>query len=442
VNRTDPYVYKTEDYGKTWKSISSDIPKNTHSYTHCVREDPVRQGMLYVGTENAIYVSFDDGGSWQPLQNNLPHAPVHWLTVQEHFNDLVVGTYGRGFWILDDITPLQQFSDEVEGSDAYLFAPRPAYRFRNKETHISQPEDPGAGKNPTYGASIHYYLKSAPEEEIKLEILDAKGGVVRAYADKPEKDADTDERRDEKPKDLPKKEGINRFYWDLRYDKTRPPKLRTRPLEHSHVQIPDKGWRPLREGQRVAVLAAPGTYTVKLTIGEKELTRELVVKKDPNSKGTDQQVMEQVGILLEMRGHVNSVVDMVNEIEWVRKQLYELEEMLKDKDDAEAILDAGKSLDEKLMALEGRFFDLRLSGARQDTLWWPRRLYSKLTSLAGYIGASDFPPTTQQMEVLDLYRQQVAESRIELQRLKNEELASFNQLLVDQGINGIIPGVW
>ena len=129
MNHWETYVYKTTDYGKTWKNISSDIPKGYLSYAHCIREDPVRKGLLYLGVENMVYVSLNDGGNWVPLQAGLPHAPAHWLVVQEHFNDLVVGTYGRGFYILDDITPLQQLTPEALKSDVYLFAPRPAYRF-------------------------------------------------------------------------------------------------------------------------------------------------------------------------------------------------------------------------------------------------------------------------------------------------------------------------
>ena len=129
VNSRDPYIYKTTDYGKTWTFLGGDIPKTVFSYCHWVHEDPVRKGMLFVGTENAIYVSFNDGKNWLPIQNNLPHAPVHHMVVQQHFNDLVVGTYGRGFWIMDDITPLQQLTDEVLKSDAFLFKPRPAYRL-------------------------------------------------------------------------------------------------------------------------------------------------------------------------------------------------------------------------------------------------------------------------------------------------------------------------
>jgi hypothetical protein len=185
-------------------------------------------------------------------------------------------------------------------------------------------------------------------------------------------------------------------------------------------------------------LAAPGTYTVKLTVGEQELTQEILVKKDPSSAGTEQQVKDQVATLLEIRDHINTVVGMINTIEWTRKQLYDLEDMLKDNEDVAEILESGKALDVKLKELENRFFDLRLSGARQDTLWWPRRLYAKLGSLAGYIGSSDHPPTTQQMEILGLYRQQVSEYQAELQRLKDEDIAAFNELLNQKGMQGII----
>ncbi|NJL26783.1 MAG: sialidase, partial [Thermoanaerobaculia bacterium] len=130
VDDRRPFLFKTTDWGKSWKPIAANIPHSPLSYTHVLREDPVRKGLLFAGTENALYVSFDDGGRWQPLQTKLPHAPVHWLTIQPRFHDLVVGTYGRGFYILDDITPLQQWREEMRSAPAHLFEPRPAYRFR------------------------------------------------------------------------------------------------------------------------------------------------------------------------------------------------------------------------------------------------------------------------------------------------------------------------
>lgn len=146
VDNRDPFVYKTTDYGKTWTSIVNGIPHSMLSYAHCIREDRVRQGLLFLGTENAMYVSFDDGGHWQPLQSNLPHAPAYWIAIQPHFHDLVLATYGRGFWIMDDITPLEQMTAQMLESDATLFAPRDAYRFRNATQSEGMQNDPTVGR--------------------------------------------------------------------------------------------------------------------------------------------------------------------------------------------------------------------------------------------------------------------------------------------------------
>ena len=231
VNNRDPFVYKTADYGATWQAITTGIPTSMLSYVHWLEEDPVRRGLRYLGTENAIYVSFDDGAHWQPLQTNLPHAPVYGIVVQEHFNDLVVGTYGRGFWILDDITPLQQLTPEVVASEAHLFPPRAAYRFRDI-TRPAQPYNvPTAGENPPYGASINYYLQAASAEDVTVTILDAQGAVVRTLTG-------------------PQASGLNRLHWDLRYETTTEVRLRTRPLYAPDVTVGPEGWRPLPGGIR------------------------------------------------------------------------------------------------------------------------------------------------------------------------------------------------
>src|SRR5208282_5288164 len=212
---------------------------NMLSYAHCVREDPARKGLLYLGTEGGLNVSFDDGKNWQPLQSGLPHAPVYWLVVQERFHDLVVGTYGRGFWILDDITPLEQLTPEVTASAAHLFAPRNAYRFRNASQPMEVDYDPTTGKNPPYGADINFYLKAAPgeKEAAKLTIRDADGKTVReieckgpkpggAAAKKPGEEA---ENSDEGPPPCEAKAGMNRVWWDLRTERTAQIRLRTAP---------------------------------------------------------------------------------------------------------------------------------------------------------------------------------------------------------------------
>jgi hypothetical protein len=226
--------------------------------------------------------------------------------------------------------------------------------------------------------------------------------------------------------------------------KSRQPKLRTKPLEHSHVRLPDKGWRALGEGRRVAPLAAPGGYHVRLRVGDQQLTQPLEVLKDPASAGSEREVIEQVALLLEIRGHVDEVVSMIDEIEWIRKQIDDLEAMLEEREAVAELLAAAGAFDQKLIDLEGDFFDLRLTGgtARQDTLRWPRRLYAKLTSLAGYIGRSDFPPTSQQLQVLEIYRGRLAEARKGLAELRSGDLAALNTQLAAEGFGKLVSGLW
>jgi len=416
VGNPDPYAYKTTDYGDSWASLTGGIPRSVFSYVHVIREDPVRPGLLYLGTENALYVSFDDGGAWVPLQSNLPHAPVHWLTVQEHFNDLVVATYGRGFWILDDITPLQQLWDEVTDASLHLFTPRPAYRFRRKEASVSQPEDPGAGENPRIGATLHYLVGEGGEGAVKLEILDDAGEVVAT------------------PRAPSSEPGLHRAFWDLSYEASETPRMRTPVLEHSHVEIGDDGWRPAGETGRVSPMAPPGRYTVRLTRGDRELTRTLEVVKDPNSAGSVADIRDQFQVILHLRDEANAVVELINEAEMIRAQLTELDERLGDegKEEVRAVAD---SVDEALIELEMQLTDLRLSGgtAGQDRLRWPRQLYAKITSLAGYIGSSDFPPTDQHLEVRQRLQELLAQHQARMEEIRSGELASLNRMLVEMG---------
>src|SRR5882672_5229703 len=179
VGNFEPYVYKTEDFGKTWIKITEGIPKSNLSYACNIREDPTRQGLLYLGTENALYVSFDDGLHWQSLMTNLPASPMYWIAVQENFNDLVIGTYGRGIWILDDITPLQQMTNEVTSSTAHLFAPRNAYRFRPITGPFAMFDDQSDGDNPPLGAPINYWLSADAKDSLLISIKDANNNVVR-----------------------------------------------------------------------------------------------------------------------------------------------------------------------------------------------------------------------------------------------------------------------
>ncbi len=441
VNDRDPYVFKTADYGKTWKNIGAGIPRGPLSYAHCIREDPAREGLLFLGVENAVYVSFDDGANWAPLQANLPHAPAHWLVVQEHFRDLVVGTYGRGFWILDDITPIEQWSPDVAKADVHLFEPRPAYRFQTIEGPADAPNDLTTGKNPPYGSSINYFLKEEPKEEIVITILDSAGNIVRTLKTEEKKEDEEDEGergRAAEPFKVPKKAGINRVMWDLRYDKTDEIRLWTPTVDHVHMTVGSKGWRAFPAGRpRRGPLVEPGEYTVQVKVAGKELSRKVTVLKDPNTSGTLEDVKAQTRILLEIHENTNAVAAMINQAERIRKQLNDLDVFLKGHPDAEAVHKAGAEIGKQLLEIEDFFFPVRLTGSG-DGLRWPDKYYAKLGVLAGHVANSDYPPTDQMIEVHEMFKSQLVDVREKQKKIVEEDLAAFNAMLVEKKIPHVL----
>lgn len=432
VNNRDPFIYKTTDYGKSWKSISSNIPRTVFSYVHCVREDHKRKGLLYAGTENSVFVSLDDGAKWIPLQTNLPHAPVHWLTIQPNFNDLVIATYGRGFWIMDDITPIQQLTDEALSSNAYFFAPRHAYRFVNRQGIQSCPNDQVTGKNPPFGASLNYYLKSkARKGMVTVYINDSKGQIVRKLIG-------------------PGKAGINRVWWDLKYESTKQARLRIKPAGNTHVwdekrfkQFTSRGWMPLISwgiGSGLSgPMVVPGNFTVKLLVDGKEYSQNIEVKKDPGSTGSLNDIKDQVERALEIKSNIDTVVDSINRIEWIRKQLDDLIEVLKLDKNKASLVTAGGELDKKIIKVEDNYFQRILAEGDLKSFRAPNKLYSKLAILAGDVGGSaDFPPTDQEIEVHELLKKKLARAEKELADLLKKDLSIFNTLLQENNIENVI----
>lgn len=442
VNNRDPFVYKTKDYGKTWTAITNGIPRSMLSYAHCVREDPTRTGLLYLGTENGLYVSFNDGENWEPLQSNLPRSPVYWMVIQEHFNDLVVGTYGRGFWILDDLTPIQQMTDSMRAAaapGAHLFPPRPAYRFRPGTVPVTMSDDPTAGQNPPYGAAINYYLKAAPSDDVKIRIEDSKGQTLRTI---------------EGTKNL----GINRVIWDLRGEQSKEVKMRTSPAYAPEITLGTEGTRPALGAPRISVLLPPGSYVVKLSVNSQELSQPVVVKKDPNSSGTEAEIQTQIAMLLELRNDQEKAADMVNQIELIRSQLYSITTLLgtgragggssptvregsAPSGDYPAIKAAADALDTKLIDIEEHLIQRKLTGQGQDTVRWPPKLLTKINYLANGLSGSDFGPTTQQREVHVLFRQQLSSLHQRLDDVVSRDLDAFNKLLRDRAIHNVIHRV-
>jgi photosystem II stability/assembly factor-like uncharacterized protein len=442
---TATYVYKTSDYGASWQSLRGDLPQDVFSYAHCVREDPKRAGLLYLGTENELWVSHDDGGNWQPLSAEMPPAPVHWIEVQEHFDDLVVATYGRGFWILDDLAGVREYDQALEAGEPHLFELRDTYRFHGRTGSWSEYQNDAAGQNPEDGASIHYFLPEKVEDPVSLVVRDADGEEVHTI------------------ENLDSSAGLHRKYWSLYQEMTPQVKLRTKPEEASHVEIPGRGWRRLSDGGRFGIFTPPGSYTVDLKVGEEVVgSRSLEILKDPGSAGSEADIATQMVVLAELRELIEGSVETINGSEWTRRQLYDLrtawnalrpedeeesaEESTEDDgdgDDADSeapqdLLSAIEELDDKLKELEGLYFDLRLTGAGQDSLRWKRLLSAQMTRLAWAVASADVRPTDAQLEFFAEIKQQAEAAEAAWAEIRDEAIPALNALAREQGVEAVI----
>jgi hypothetical protein len=407
-------VYKTNDYGKTWKAITNGIPHSMLSYAHCIKEDSVRRGLLYLGTENGMYVSFDEGENWQPLQMNLPHTPVYGIAVQERFHDLVIATYGRGFWILDDLTPLQQLTPQVLAESAHLFPPLPAYRFRQiTNDSVIREDEVAAGNDPPYGAGINYYLKTPATGKVTITILDQKGQVVRTL-------------------EGTNNVGLNRIHWNLRGERTKQIQMLTSPQYAQDVRVGPEGWRPAPDGGRLAILQPPGSYTMRLSVGGREFSQPLSVIKDPHSGGTEADIQTQMTTLFELRRDMERAADLVNGIEVTRGQIERLVRFVED----QGIKNTADELNQKLIAIEQSLVDLRQTGRSGRS--WGSRLAGNLSKLASQLAASDFKPTNQQLEVQKLHGELLSNCESQFKAIRERELTEFNQLLQKRNIPHVI----
>jgi len=453
----DPYIFKTTDFGKTWKKISETFPRSPLSFVHIVREDPVRRGLLFAGTENGLYVTLDDGGSWLPLQTDLPHAPVSWLTVQPHFHDLVVSTYGRGFYVLDDISPLEQLDGATLASKATLFVPPPAYRLRDQQGVASAPNSAVQAENGPTGVPFTYYVSPAladtttgsvsapsatcpgppppgsaapsgdstsrPRKPARLVVLDAQGDTVRVLGGS-------------------RKAGLNRVCWDLRYTAPTTPKLRTPPPGKAFVRVGADGTRPLvtwdLDLSLRGPLVVPGTYTVRLVVADSAAapvtaTQSLTVLKDPNTTGTDADVQAQGKLARTIRAEQDSIARMINRLEWVRKQVRDLTAQLGDSalvtdSGAKRIAALADSLERRIIRTEGALFDVNLTGAREDAFRNPMQLYGRLAALQSDMAenGADFAPTTQQLAVHDVLAARLAEATTRFVDVMTKAIPQFS----------------
>ncbi len=422
-----PYIYKTADYGKTWTKLGQGIPEN--AFVRVVREDPKKRGLLYAGTETGIYVSFNDGANWRPLRLNLPTTPVHDLAVKE--NDLVVATHGRAFWILDDLSPLRQYSDEIVQKDAFLYTPASAYRIQ-AGGHRGEGDGEGegggkrAGKNPPSGAVIYYFLKDAPKNdaEVRIEILDASGKVIRKYSSAEynslQEPPDPDDKKPEKQ--LKPTAGLNRFVWDLRYEEAR--------------HVPGYYLYEYGSGARGPV-AAPGHYQVRLTAGGQSQTADFELKLDPRVKVSQADLEAQLNFLLQTRDELSRVYDTVNQIQDVRAQLSGLKRRLPDNASAKNISSAADELEKKLVGIRDDLTNLEIT-ANEDSLAYPPQLDAKLAYLAMDAGSADSAPTESEVRQLEKLKRQSGEFIGRWEDLQRRDLAAFQKLAAEGSLSTVV----
>ncbi len=406
-----PYIYRTHDGGKTWQLIVTGLP---NSPVNTVREDPVRKGLLFAGTETGIWVSFDDGAHWQSLQLNLPATSMRDLVV--HDDDIVVGTHGRSFWILDDITPLRQITAEVANSQAFLFKPQLSYRVRrstNTDTPLP-PEEP-AGKNPPDGAIINYYLKNSSQQPVTLEILDKAGKLVRRYSsgDKPEvvdpKELNVPTYWVRPPQVLSAAAGMHRFVWGLHY----PPVASLRREYPISAIVHDTPLEPL--GPR----ALPGEYTVRLTAAGQTFTQPLTVKMDPRVTTPPDGLNRQWELEMQVAAAIARDYEAVQAVRSVRSQLGTIAPR------AQALSAEIAALDQKLAALEGGGSPGPRRASGGATL---AQLNASLRTIFEAADSADAAPTTQLIATF-AETQKSLDSQLQQWDASKTDIESLNQKL-------------
>jgi photosystem II stability/assembly factor-like uncharacterized protein len=414
ADNRDPWVYKTSDFGKTWTKISGDLP--THgplNYARVIAENPNKKGMLFVGTGNALYYSLNDGQNWKQLNEGLPAAPVSWIVVQKAAHDVVVSTYGRGFYIMDDITPLEQGMMESSFTDTVaLVAPRAAFR------------EPRGGR-----AQISFKLAAAPKNQIEFEVTDSKSALVA------------------KLPPVTGHAGLNRISWDMRYPPPRLVALRTTPPENPHIweepRFQGQDTRPISHWgiaqAETGPFAAPGDYTLKMTVDGQTIAKPLHISLPPDAHGSEADIQASVRLQLKVREDISTVSDMTNQLEWMRKQIEDEHKTAQSKAE---LLKALDTIDKKMKAVELKL--VTESEMLSDDKYFPEqdKLYLTLIWLNGEIGGGggdvagtgDYGATETDTALVLEQERQIQAVQTEYKSLMDKDIPAFNQSVSGSGV--------
>lgn len=399
-----PYLYRTTDYGKTWVKITDGI--DPLHFTRVIRADPKRKGLLYAGTETGMYVSFDDGLSWKSFQKNLPIVPITDLAIKD--DNLIVATQGRSIWIIDDLTPLHQLSNEVANSDAYLFRPQDSYRMRGFAR-----ESRTAGTNRPGGVMVYFNLKDLKDSDVvSLEFLENNGSLIRKFATN---SAEMGTR-------LNVKKGGNMFNWDMRYDAA----------ESFEGMI-------LWAANLTGPMAMPGDYKVRLTVNGKEQVRDFKILPDPRVNTTPQEYKDQFDFLIAVRDKLTEAHQSIKQIRDVRTQLNFITSRVKDNPEFAEVVAAAKALDKEMTMVEEALYQTK-NRSGQDPLNYPIRLNNKLAHLNSLVGNGNYPPTEQAKAVREELTEAINQEVQKLRMIIQNDLPQFNRMVRDKNLNAIIVG--
>ncbi|MGH9342487.1 MAG: WD40/YVTN/BNR-like repeat-containing protein [Terriglobia bacterium] len=417
-----PYIYRTHDFGKTWTAMTRGI--EAPAYVHAVREDPARKNLLYAGTETGVYVSFDDGNNWEPLQLNLPTSSIRDLVV--HGNDLIVATHGRSFWILDDLTPLRQLSRQVINSDVYLFRPETAIRIRrdvNEDTPLP-PETP-AGQNPPSGAIIDYYLKSASEGQVALEILDSQGKVVRRYesgaaATRAKGPLEFPRYWLRPPMPLTRNVGMNRFVWDLRY--ATPPAIV--PSYTMHAVFGEN-----TPALPLGPLALPGDYTVRLMVDRHHYDQALTVKMDPRVTTPQSDLAQELQLGLNISRDLKADYAAHAKIAGLESQLKSLQKHLAGNSDAATLAGEIQEVIRRAQDID------QGSPSGNERRLGLAPLDDQLVTLSGTVGGADAAPTSQARQAFDHCHAKLEDALARWEEIQHNAVPKLNANLKKDGIS-------
>ncbi len=398
-----PYIFRTDDGGKSWRRIDAGLPDG--SFVHAVREDSRKRGLLYAATETGVFVSFDDGLHWQSLQLNLPHSPVHDLVVKG--DDLVVATHGRSFWILDNVTPLRQVAAAAAASSAYLYTPATGYRLYYPDQVDARPP---VGQNPPAGILIDYYLPAVPTGAISLDILDAKGTLVRHLTSEKSKRADQPPEWPDQvhPQDtLAVLQGMNRFVWNLRYD--------------DPVQIPGAFYAGLPPRGPIAL---PGNYTVRLTSGGHTQSVPLTIAADPRNKGSLAGLQQKFALSMQVYQDQDALHRAVNDIRGVKGGVAAVLKETTGKASGTALTAAGNLVLKQAAQIEAVLMQVNIKGSEAN-LNFPGMLNEQIYSFSGLLDDADTAPNAQEIETYAGMHARLAAQLDAWKGLKQTQVAAF-----------------